>query len=136
MRPSSNEISRAVQSVATLYSRVFIFIDALDECQKSDDHRAAFLSEIFDFQAKCKENIFATSRFIPEIMENFQGSLSLAIRASEHNVRRYVDGRISHLPSFIRRNADLQDEVKTEIVNAADGIYVAFIFSSLESANK
>jgi Cdc6-like AAA superfamily ATPase len=134
-RPSLDEISRALQSVATLYSRVLIIIDALDECQVTGGHRATFLSEIFNFQAKCGANLFATSRFIPEIMDKFTSAASLEIRASDYDVRRYVEGHISDLPSFIRRSPDLQEEVKTEIVNAVDGMYAALIFSSLQNTN-
>src|SRR5271156_6365135 len=42
--PSLDEISRSLQSVAALYSRVFIIVDALDECRASDDSRARFLT--------------------------------------------------------------------------------------------
>jgi hypothetical protein len=51
-RPSFNEISRTLQSVATMYSRAFIIVDVLDECQVSDGCRSRFLSEIFNLQAK------------------------------------------------------------------------------------
>jgi hypothetical protein len=124
-RLSFEEISRALYSVATTYSRVFIIVDALDECQPSEGCRTTFLTEIFNLQAKSGANIFATSRFIPEITERFEGSMLLEIRASEHDVRRYVDGHMSHLPSFVRRSPDLQEEIKTEIVKAVDGMYVS-----------
>jgi hypothetical protein len=126
-RLSFDEISRALQSIVTMYSRVFIVIDALDECQVSHNCRKTFLSELFSLQAKCGANLFATSRFIPEITENFQGSISLEIRASERDVWRYVDGHISYLPSFVGRSPDLQEEVKTGIVQAVDGMYVVLM---------
>jgi Cdc6-like AAA superfamily ATPase len=126
-RLSFDEISRALQSVATMYSRVFVIVDALDECQVSYNCRKTFLSELFSLQAKCGTNLFATSRFIPEITENFQGSISLEIRASEHDMRRYVDGHMPYLPSFVGRSPDLQEEVKTEIVKAVDGMYVVLL---------
>ena len=47
-RPSVDEISKTLQSVVALYSRVFIIVDALDECQVSDGCRSRFLSEIFN----------------------------------------------------------------------------------------
>ena len=100
-RPSFDEISRTLQSVAAMYSRVFIVIDALDECQASDGCRTRFLKEIFKVQTKSGANIFATSRFIPEITERFQGSISLEIRASEEDVRRYLDGHMFRLPGFV-----------------------------------
>jgi hypothetical protein len=124
-RLSFEEISRALYSVATTYLRVFIIVDALDECQLSEGCRTTFLTEIFNLQAKSRANIFATSRFIPEITERFEGSMSLEIRASEHDVRRYVDGHMSHLPSFVGRSPDLQEEIKAEIVKAVDGMYIS-----------
>jgi Cdc6-like AAA superfamily ATPase len=123
--PSFVESLKALHSVTAMYSRAFIVVDALDECQASNGCRSRFLSEIFNLQAKSRANIFATSRFIPEITERFEGSMSLEIRASEHDVRRYVDGHMSHLPSFVRRSPDLQEEIKAEIVKAVDGMYVS-----------
>jgi Cdc6-like AAA superfamily ATPase len=124
-RPSFDESLKALQSVTTMYSRAFIIVDALDECQAINGCRSRFLSEIFNLQAKSRANIFATSRFIPEITERFEGSMSLEIRASEHDVRRYVDGHMSHLPSFVGRSPDLQGEIKAKIVKAVDGMYVS-----------
>ncbi|KAL2060787.1 hypothetical protein VTL71DRAFT_8839 [Oculimacula yallundae] len=123
-RPSINDISRTLQSIASLYTRVFIIVDALDKCQLTGGYRAKFLSEIFSLQAECGINLFITSRFIPEIIERFQRSLLLEIRANEQDVRRYVDGHISHLPSFAKRSPDLQEEVKTGIVKAVDGMFL------------
>jgi Cdc6-like AAA superfamily ATPase len=122
-RPSFNEISSTLRSIASLYSRIFIIVDALDEC----GCRAKFLSEILNLQAECGVSLFTTSRFIPEIMERFKRIISLEIRASEHDVRRYVDGHISHLPSLVERSLDLQEEIKTGIVKAVDGMYVALV---------
>ncbi|KAH6670383.1 ankyrin repeat-containing domain protein [Halenospora varia] len=122
-RPSRNEILMSLQALASMYSRVFIIIDALDECP-SYSCRTRFLSEMFTLQARCVVNLFATSRFIPEITKKFQGGVSLEIRASEDDIRRYIEGQISHLPSFIRRNPDLQEEVKTGIVNVVDGMFL------------
>ena len=119
-----DEFSGALQSVAAMYSRVFIVVDALDECQVSDGCRSRFLSEIFSLQTKCGINVFATSRFIPEITEKFKGGTSLEIRASNEDVRKYLDGHIFRLPQFVVRNPELQDEIKTEIVRLVDGMYV------------
>jgi hypothetical protein len=123
-RPLFDEIARTLQSVATIYSRVFIAIDALDECQVSDGCRSRFLSEIFNLQVKCGANLFATSRFISEITEKFNGSTLLEIRASNEDVRKYLKGHMSQLPSFVSRNVDLQEEIMTEIAQAVDGMYV------------
>ena len=131
-RPSRNEILMTLQAVASMYSRVFIIIDALDE-GPSHGCRTTFLSEMSSLQARCAANLFATSRFIPEITEKFQEGVSLEIRASEDDIRRYIEGRILHLPSFIRRNPDLQEEVKTGILNVVDGMSVTLIYFHLRN---
>jgi Cdc6-like AAA superfamily ATPase len=121
-RPFIDEISRTLQSVAAMYARVFIIVDTLDKCQATGGCRARFLSEIFDLQAKCEAHLFATSRFIPDIIKTFVGKLSLAIRASSYDVCKYLDVRISGGESRILKRLDLQAEITTEIVKAADGI--------------
>jgi len=121
-RPSIDEVSRALQSVAAIYSRVFIIVDALDECQASDGCRARFLTEIFSLQTKTGANLFTTSRSIPEITEMFKRSMSLEIRASEEDVRRYLEGHMSKLPGFVGRSSDLQEEIKTGVIKAVDGM--------------
>ena len=121
-RPSFDEISHALQSITASYSRTFIVIDALDECGISDGGCRKFLSEIFNLQAKTGTSLFATSRFIPDIAEEFKGSLSLEIRADDDDVRRYLDGHMSQLRSFVSRNPKLQEEIKTGIVKAVDGM--------------
>ena len=107
-----------------MYSRVFVVVDALDECQVSDDCRKKFLSKLFNLQTNCAANIFVTSRFIPEIVDQFKTSVSLEIRASTEDVARYLEGHIGQLPSFVQRNRQLQEEIKVEISEAVDGMYV------------
>ena len=123
-RPSLDEISQVLHFVVADYSRAFIIIDALDECQVSDGGRRRLLSEILNLQDKTGASFYATSRFIPEIRKEFEGNVSLKIRASNKDVRRYLD--ISQLPSFVLRSPDLQEEVKTEIIKAVDGMCVCF----------
>ena len=123
-RPAFNELSSTLQSVAALYSRSFIVVDALDECQTSGGCRTKLLTEIFALQAKSAANIFSTSRFIPEIEVQFKNSMRLEIQASNHDVQRYLDGHMSELPTCVLRNSELQGEIKAAIVKAVNGMYV------------
>ena len=65
-----------------------------------------------------------TSRFIPEITEKFNEGLRLDIRASNQDVRRYLDSHMSQLPGCMLRNSDLQDEIKIGIIEAVDRMCV------------
>jgi hypothetical protein len=121
-QPLFNELSGTLYVVAAMYSRVFIIVDALDECQESDNCRTKFLSEIFNLQAKSGASLFVTSRFIPEVTEKFKGCPSREILASDEDVRRYLDGHMSPRRAFLRENSELQDEIKTKIVKATKGM--------------
>jgi hypothetical protein len=124
-RPSLEETSRALHSVATMCSQVFIIVDALDECQPSEYCRSRFLSEIFTLQKNCKVNIFATSRFILEITEKFKGHTLLEICARDEDIQKYLEGRI--LQSDRKFLKTFHKEIKTKITKAVDGMYVSFI---------
>jgi enamine deaminase RidA (YjgF/YER057c/UK114 family) len=119
-QPSVDEISEALRLVATKYSRVFILVDALDECQVLGRCRETLLSNLWPSEtwSKLLRNVARHTRNYGK----FKQSPSLDIIADEQDLRRYVDGRISDLPSFVRCEPDLQEEVKTEIVKAIDGV--------------
>jgi hypothetical protein len=125
-RPLIDEISQALQSIVHDYSKAFIIIDALDECQVSHGGRKRLLTELFSLQTKTAANLFVTSRFIPEIEKEFNGSPSLEIRANNDDVQRYLNGQMTRLRPFVSRNLTLQEEIKNEITKAVDGMYVPF----------
>lgn len=89
------EVATVLHSVIAEYSRVFIIIDAPDECQVSGEGRRKFLSEISNLKRQTQANLFVTSRFIPEIENEFEGSVSGEIHASGDDVRRYLKGHIT-----------------------------------------
>ena len=124
--PSADEISRALRSVAINFARLFLLVDALDECQITDRCRSEFLSEIFNLQARTGANLFATSRPILDIDREFKGCVSREILASDEDVRRYLDGHLSQLPAFVSKRPDLQEEIKNEITQAVEGIYIPY----------
>jgi hypothetical protein len=125
-RPSLDEISRSLQAITSQYSRVFLIVDALDECQVSDGCRQRFLSSLFNLQAQHKANLFITSRPISSMEKEFEGISKLEIRASEEDVQKYLHGHLFRLPGFVARSLELQEEIKTEIIRAVDGMYVIY----------
>jgi hypothetical protein len=99
----------AIRSIAAQYSRIFLVIDALDECQASEGRRSCFLKSIFDLQSATEANIFTTSRDIPDILSEFQGVLRKDVQASKKDVLEYIDGQVSNLPRFVKRDDNLKD---------------------------
>jgi hypothetical protein len=121
-RPSTDELSIALQSVSATYERVFIVVDALDECQTDGRCRDKFLREVFVLQDKCKANVFMTSRLIPDISRVFDGKPCVEIRATKEDMEKYLDGHMRDLSSFDDWGLELQNKIKEEILLAADGM--------------
>ncbi|KAL9118356.1 MAG: hypothetical protein Q9187_005101 [Circinaria calcarea] len=123
-RPSIEEIITLFHSVSRSYSKIFIVVDALDECSKIDNTRKRLLEELFTLQSHTKAGFFATSRENPEIATLFQGAILKEIRASDEDVRRYLASRIAELPKCVLRDQALQDNIQTEIAKAVDGMFL------------
>jgi Cdc6-like AAA superfamily ATPase len=123
-RPTLTEILEVLSEVSSDYSRVFILVDALDESQLYPRDRAKVLMSLFDLQSRIGANLFATSRSIPDITKEFEGSNIVEISASEADVQKFVDDQMDRLPAFVLRDPYLQDEIKTTISKTVNGMYV------------
>jgi Cdc6-like AAA superfamily ATPase len=120
--PKLDEISKTLRSVIANYSRTFIMIDALDECQLSGGTRETVLSEILKLRTMTGANIFATSRLNDETTKQFEGAQSLEIRATDEDVQRYLNGRIPLLLSD-NLDDDIRGMIRREILKVTDGMY-------------
>lgn len=82
-RPSTAELSRALHSTVSGYSRVFIMVDALDGCQIDSAELEQLLKTLFELQSAVGANVFITSRHVPEIERRLrERSILLEIQAS------------------------------------------------------
>lgn len=117
----SNELVELLISVANYYSRVYLVIDALDECSDSDGTRSTFISHLLKLQKSCNVNLLATSRFIPDITARFEHFPSVEVRASDADVALYAEGRI-HEFNCVRKNPALSKLVVSSITKTSDGM--------------
>lgn len=123
-KPSADEIAKALKSVVTIYSKVFIIVDALDECQSFNDCGSKLLSYIFSLQANTVTKFFATSRPIPDIEGQFEFKPHLRrdILATNEDVRTYLNGHMLNLPRCVLNRPDIQEKIKTEVTSAVEGM--------------
>ncbi|KAL8661075.1 MAG: hypothetical protein Q9202_005947 [Teloschistes flavicans] len=122
-RPSLSELQGALVMVSSQMPRIFILIDAADECTMSSV-RSAFLKDVIALQSQGNIGVFVTSRFLPEITSVFQGRPSIEIRATEGDVKRYLENHMVELPKCVQRNEELQRTVVSEITKAVDGMFL------------
>lgn len=126
-RPSLNDIIEALVSICLDYNDVYVVVDALDECADQDGTRSQLIRNLHELQKRANVRLLFTTRFISEVTQQFQTNPMLEVRADERDVKRFVAGQISRLPTCIRRDDDLARVIQSEIVKAADGMCVPLL---------
>ncbi|RDW68740.1 uncharacterized protein DSM5745_08500 [Aspergillus mulundensis] len=121
-RPSADALQKTILNIATTYSRSFIVIDALDECQAADRCRDQFISAILALQSQGHVSILTTSRPIPDIAEQFRDSAVLEIRARSEDIQMYIDRRIAKSGKPILRTHS--KVIKDEISKVVEGMFL------------
>jgi len=115
--PSLDVIRAALTSETGTYSKVFVIVDALDECPEGGI-RESLLEELRALAHNVR--LLVTSRDIPSIAQHFHGAKRLDIFADDRDVQEYVRGRIGQATR--RPVKELQERVITTITEKARGM--------------
>jgi hypothetical protein len=122
-RPPLTDYLRVLFSEVRHFSRVFILIDALDECSEEQRTRDLFLSEVLKLVPLV--SVLVTSRDEPNKKIGFQDEPALVIHATEEDVRRYLETRLEkELSNFVRKGSPLWAEIVDTIVKMSHGMFV------------
>jgi hypothetical protein len=78
------------------------------------------LVPVFSLQWKTVVNFFATPRPTPDTEKNFTVYISQHISALEGDIRNYLNSHINQLLDFVLESTDLQDKIKSKIIEAVD----------------
>lgn len=122
-RPSVNDYYNTIRKVACAFERIFVVVDALDECAESDE----LCSRIQDLLSMGNFCFLATSRPLKSIDEFFTGAAHIEIYAAETDVRRYLESQIQIKPRLraqVRKNPSLSCEIIDKITQKTQGMYV------------
>ncbi|KAJ7879052.1 ankyrin repeat-containing domain protein [Mycena olivaceomarginata] len=122
-RPSLDDIYSLLCSTLSELANAFIIIDALDEYPESQrDILLHYLSTL-----PPTARIMLTSRPHITIKHVIADSEALEIRATEDDIRRYVNAQISksvRLCNHISNRPELREEIETNIVQRSDGMFL------------
>ena len=118
--PSQQDVTKALHSMISEYGKLFIVVDALDECASRD--RSALLSAMHSLQTQGCVKLLVSSRYLPEVREEVTPELDLEIRATDSDVEVFLRGNLDGLSSCVRKSPDLQEEVVTAILGTVDGM--------------
>lgn len=120
--PTLSDVSKLLQSEIGRYLKIFVVVDALDECPESN--RSAMLKVLRALQPTI--NLLVTSRFLDSIANDFEGATRLEISASAEDVRTYAIGRISHeqrMSRLIGKDAALGKTIVETVVGNSKKMY-------------
>ncbi|KAF4873776.1 Ankyrin-2 [Colletotrichum siamense] len=118
------DLIEAIVQVSGLLSKVFFVVDALDECQTTEDCRSKLISHLTRIQEASKVNIMYTSRHVLEIEGLFVSCLKQPIRAEGYDVGIVVDSQLPWILERVQGGIELGSTIKSAITNLVDGMFL------------
>jgi hypothetical protein len=79
--PDYAELSEHLRSLVSLFSKVYIIVDALDECDEGNKTRSSLLAQLRNLDRRVQ--LFFTSRRLGDIENLLSGAVQFEIRAQE-----------------------------------------------------
>jgi hypothetical protein len=121
-RPSFSECSTLLQSVGTAFSKVFIVIDALDECTERDNTRRSIIDAIRSLK---EAHIMVTSRTLPQIELICKEWPQVEITAKDQDILQYLEAHIEdegELVNVVQEDPEIRKLVITTIAQKSQGM--------------
>ncbi|KIW12585.1 hypothetical protein PV08_09863 [Exophiala spinifera] len=119
--PTLAEVEMVVSKEVGRYQKVFVVVDALDECHWS--LRMDLLETLQTLQPKV--NLLVTSRFDDSIAHSFEESSTYEIEARTEDLLIYISSRISgQLTRHVKRDPSLAGEIEKVVVERAKNMFL------------
>ncbi|MCJ1295671.1 hypothetical protein MMC34_007235 [Xylographa carneopallida] len=120
-KPQLAELSSLLHDEIQQLRKVFFVIDALDECLETI--RYNFLEELI----KSGAQLMVTSRYLSVVEHDFKFSARLEVRASDEDIRRYVEARMiseRRVVRHVRGDPTLSAHIVETLVESAKGMFL------------
>ena len=121
--PSLPEYIELLQMQMKSFNRVYVIIDALDECTQANGVRDDLFEGVMMLPKYA--SIMITSRYIPDIESLLEGALRLDIRAHDDDVHLHVISRLKAEKNWARRiklDSGLQSRIASSVVERTHGM--------------
>lgn len=121
-QPSLSELCRLLVSEIRRFAKVFIFVDALDECSQTGT-MVSFGGVLSTLRHQA--HILITSRLSAPTDGQIGSDSELEIAATDADIKSYLENRMqteNRLSRLLRPDASLQDMVIKQIIQNADGM--------------
>ncbi|KAJ7589260.1 hypothetical protein C8J56DRAFT_784837, partial [Mycena floridula] len=126
--PSIDELFKALQAEVSLYSQVYIVVDALDESSESNKAQELFFPNHQGLWSLADHvHLLVTSRDIPSISQEFDNTPRISIEAHKEDLETYIRGRIAtdkKLKGLVEEDMKLAAEIIEEVIQKAAGMFL------------
>lgn len=119
-RPSLADFSRLLGLQTQRFSKVFIVIDALDECVDED-----IREELVEALRLPSVHLLVTSRRLPSIGALFADAPHLEIKARDLDIKNYLNDRIlneKRLVRLVKTDVSLKTTIMSTVTEKAQGM--------------
>ena len=126
-RPTLIECSELLRVELAAYSKAFIIIDALDECEETNGTRRDFIAQLLRLPPHV--SLMITSRDVLSIQHKLSHFCRLEVRARDADVRTYLERRIEREERLIRHVEAvpaLRRTIVETIMKKVEGMSVVF----------
>ncbi|KAJ6548632.1 hypothetical protein B0H19DRAFT_1299486, partial [Mycena capillaripes] len=121
--PTPDQVFALLLSVIEKFSKVYIVVDALDECQ--ENQRQELLEHLIKMGPTV--NLLITSRHNITLDSTLPNTSTLEIRATKEDIWKYLDAQITasmRLMIHVQRQPDLREEILSKITSTVAGTFL------------
>lgn len=120
---SPKELAQLLRFVLALFKRVYVIVDALDEC--IDDMRW----ELMDCLRSLEDhiNLLVTSRFLDTINKELEDFARLEIKANKADLEIFINQNIQknkNLRRVVEKSPPLKEDIRVAVVRIAEDMYI------------
>ena len=131
-KPILAKFELVLQHLLDGLQQLYLILDALDECEDFEQiHRALQSINKIATASPSDVHLLATSRHLPEMEDCFDeldaSCMTFEIDRVNHDIRQYVRTVFSNDPRLSRWPNPMQQEVETELMAKAQGMYVSIV---------
>ena len=122
-RPGLAEWLGILNAEVRYYAKVFLVIDAIDECAEAHGVRSDLLAELRALQPKM--HLMVTSRPLLSLEREFKEDQRMEIFSRDEDIRLYLEKRLvreNRLSRLVEADPPLREVIITKILSAAKGV--------------
>ncbi|KAB8300991.1 hypothetical protein EYC80_002915 [Monilinia laxa] len=119
------EATHLLHSLISEFPRLYLVVDALDECDETKKIRTDLIHELRTLPSNT--HVLLTSRRLGDIEEKLSGYPHLEIRASDNDVQEYLEARIDreeNILKFCKKDPTLRKTIVGKIAEKAHGMFL------------